>query len=154
MIEALVQVDSLAVARHALEAVGEDYEYIVLLQPTSPLRTSEDIEACIDLCRERGASTCVSVVEADKTPYWMFRRDGEQRLVPLFPSNVRPARRQDAQPVYMLNGAVYVARVRHLREGGTFIATDTLSYVMERSRSVDIDTEDDLASVQRLFDRG
>ena len=140
--------DSLSVVRHALAAVGGGYDYLVLLQPTSPLRTGAHIEACLHLCLERDASTCVSVCEVDKTPYWMFRRDPESRLVPLLLASDMPSNRQQAPPVYVLNGAVFVARTSHLAAGGSFVAPDTVSFVMPKAASTDIDTEDDLAFLQ------
>src|SRR5207237_366196 len=101
---------SLAVVRHALAEIGGDFSYLVLLQPTSPLRTAQDIDGSIRLCDAKGASTCVSVCEVEKTPYWMFRVDDNLRLTPLFPPEQIPESRQSAPSVYLLNGAVYVAR--------------------------------------------
>ena len=145
--------DSLAVVRHALASLGSSYDYVVLLQPTSPFRTAADIEGSLKLCHERGAPACVSVVEVSKTPYWMFKRGENQKLVPLFAPELMPARRQDAPPVYALNGAVFVAKTGHLVDGGSFVAPETVAYVMDEARSVDIDTEDDLALLHWKLDR-
>lgn len=145
--------DSLSVVKHALEALDRSYDYLVLLQPTSPLRSAGDIDACLTLCHERDVSSCVSVVEAEKTPFWMFKRDESGTLVPLFAPEEMPARRQDAPPVYVLNGAVFVAGTNHLKSGGSFVASDTVSHVMTKAVSVDIDTENDLALLQWRLER-
>lgn len=142
------QAGSLDVVRHALAALPERFDYVVVLQPTSPLRTSADIDAAIRLCVERGTTTCVTVCAVDKTPYWMFKMDSDARLVPLFPASQMPQSRQDAPKVFQLNGAVYVARTDHILNGGTFIAADTVAYEMSRSRSTDIDNRDDFAALE------
>ena len=145
---------SLEVVRHALSALDARYDYVVLLQPTSPLRTSEDIDACVQLCHANQASSCVTVCEVDKTPYWMFKLDPSQRLMPLFPAQEIPQNRQAAPKIYGLNGAVFVARTDHIMSGGSFVAADTVACLMPRERSMDIDAEEDLALLElRVFSR-
>lgn len=146
--------DSLTVVRHALGALSERYDYLVLLQPTSPLRTSADIDACIQLCADRGATTCVTVCAVDKTPFWMFKQSSDNRLLPLFPQAEMPPSRQQAPPVFQLNGAVYVARVDHIMNGGAFVAVDTVAYEMPKARSTDIDTREDLESIRLKMELG
>jgi CMP-N,N'-diacetyllegionaminic acid synthase len=142
------QAGSLDVVRHAISQLSEAYDYIVLLQPTSPLRTSADIDDCIKLCHARAATTCVTVCAVDKTPYWMFKIDAAAKLIPLFPASDMPQSRQNAPDVFLLNGAVYVARTDHIMSGGAFVAVDTVAHVMSRSRSIDIDTREDLEALQ------
>lgn len=128
---------------HAIEALP-GYDFIVVLQPTSPLRTAEDIDGCLALCYEREAGACVSVTEVEHPPYWMFLMDQTSGLQPLFPLAERPTRRQDAPSIYRLNGAVYVARTSWLQAERSFITSETLGYSMPVERSIDIDTEHDL----------
>jgi len=145
--------DSMSVIRHAIGVLPEQFEYLVLLQPTSPMRRTEDIDGAIERCVNGDAPACVSVCEADKSPFWMLRMDGQGVIHPLFPAHQIPYRRQDAPSVFALNGAVYVARTEHLRLGGTFLATGALGYPMPKERSLDIDTELDLAIVDFLLNR-
>jgi CMP-N,N'-diacetyllegionaminic acid synthase len=147
------QADSMSVVRHAIDALPEQFEYLVLLQPTSPMRRTEDIDGAIERCVRGGAPACVSVCEADKSPFWMLRMDAQGTVQPLFPAHQIPYRRQDAPVVFALNGAVYVARTEHLRLGGTFLAPGAVGYPMPRERSLDIDTELDLAIVDFLLNR-
>lgn len=128
---------------HALRQVP-GYEYVALLQPTSPLRTSEDIDACIEKMYELGAPACISLTKTDKPPQWMYRLQEDDRFVPVFPEKERVTRRQDAAPTYVLNGAVYVAKTNWLVEHKTFKHDETVAYVMPSDRSVDIDDEVDL----------
>lgn len=127
---------------HALKELP-GYDYVVLLQPTSPLRTEEDIDGCIARCEEKLAPACVSVTEPAHHPQWMFTLGNAEILQPI--SEQRGVRRQDLPEVYALNGAVYVARVAWLFEAQNFLGEGTSGYVMPSSRSIDIDTEQDLA---------
>lgn len=126
-----------------LHAIGElpDYDLVTLLQPTSPLRTAADIDGCIELCMAEKAKSCVSVCEVEQHPAWMYKLDGQRRISPLLSGEPDYPRRQDLPPVYVLNGAVYVAECEWLRRNRTFIADNTLGYVMPRERSLDIDGE-------------
>lgn len=147
--------DSLQVVRHALGVIGEHYDYVVLLQPTSPMRLAEDIDGVIESCAKSEAMACVSVCEPDKSPYWMLTMDASGRSKTLFPAERIPDRRQDAPKVYALNGAVYVARTDHVVRGGTFQPADgTVAYQMPKDRSFDIDTELDLKIVDFLLSQG
>lgn len=128
---------------HALRALPEKYDIVVLLQPTSPLRTSADIDACIELCVKGRFQSCVSVTEPDKSPYWMFTKRTDGAIMPLIGRRGVNSRRQDLPKVYALNGAVYVAVCRDLLKSRSFIMRRTAAYEMPRERSLDIDTRFD-----------
>ncbi|MEW6693643.1 MAG: acylneuraminate cytidylyltransferase family protein [Pseudomonadota bacterium] len=131
------------VVLHALEHLPHAH-WVVLLQPTSPLRTAQDIEAALARCWEARAPACVSVSEVDTPPGWMFRLSDDGRLRAILPERERPLRRQDAPTLYALNGAVYVARADWLRHARTFLTDETVAYRMPPERSIDIDTPLDL----------
>jgi len=133
---------------HALDQLP-GYDYVVLLQPTSPLRTAAEIDGCIALCEERGAPACVSVTEASHHPQWMFTADEHGRMHPLVEQSA--TRRQELPPVYALNGAVYVAQVAWLQRSRDFIGEGTRAYVMQPLQSIDIDTEDDFFLAECLL---
>ena len=122
------------------------YDWIVILQPTSPLRTTDDIDGAIRQCVTQHASACVSVCQAEQSPYWMFFLENAH-LRPVL-EDLGATRRQDLPPVYLLNGAVYVAKVANLVESRSFVPPGVVAYEMPSSRSLDIDTEQDL----RLFE--
>lgn len=135
---------------HALRELP-GFDYVVLLQPTSPLRSAQDIDGCIDRCVAGGVDACVSVSEPDKSPYWMYTFAPDARLVPLLGTAGVGHRRQDLPPVYALNGAVYVARCDTLAKSRSFIGDNTIGYVMPEERALDIDTELDLEIAQLLL---
>lgn len=139
------------VVLHSLEALGETFDLVVLLQPTSPLRTGYDIAACIDLCRQSLAPSVVSIAPASESPFWMHTLDSAGNLIPLIPEYSKVNRRQDFPPAYFVNGAVYVARPDWLRRHRTFVATDTKGYIMPRERSIDIDDINDWKAAEAII---
>ncbi len=127
------------------------FDIVVLLQPTSPLRTAADIDNAIRLCVDSGATGCVSVREAEESPYWMYNLDASGRMMPILDVNRRGLRRQDLPVVHVLNGAVYVVRAEVLRSARAFVGDRTVGYPMPADRSVDIDTESDFLRAERLL---
>lgn len=138
---------------HAIETLKEKYDYVVLLQPTSPLRKVEDIDGCIELCVLKSAKSCVSVTEPDKSPYWMYLLDEKDRLHPIIETLENFDRRQDLPKVYALNGALYVANCAWLLNTGNLISAETIAYKMPRERSVDIDSDTDFRFAEFLMNR-
>lgn len=139
---------SIDVVLHALDQIP-GYDVVVLLQPTSPLRSAADIDAACDEMAKMGAPACVSVSPTDQSPYWMYRIDARQALEPIMEPPAGVTRRQDLPPVYALNGAIYVAHAGWLRDTRTFVTRDTVAYVMPRERSIDIDTIEDFEAFRQ-----
>ena len=127
------------------------YDWVVVLQPTSPLRTSEDIDNCLLECLDQDASVGVSVCEATVSPYWMFSRDGQGQLQTLLPMPQGATRRQDLPRTYQLNGALYVAKCGWLQANPEFITPKTYAYVMPQQRSIDIDDEVDFRLAELML---
>jgi N-acylneuraminate cytidylyltransferase/CMP-N,N'-diacetyllegionaminic acid synthase len=123
---------------HALDQLPQ-YDSVLLLQPTSPLRTTEDIDACLQLAIERQAPSVVSVTEAETHPYWTYRVN-EGRALERMIDAAPVARRQDLPEVVAINGALYFADASWLRRSHSLVSAETLAYVMTRERSVDLDT--------------
>lgn len=134
---------------HALSLLP-GYNFVVLLQPTSPLRTVEDIDATIAHCIRKSAGSCVSVSEPEKSPYWMYKLNDEGRLRPLMEGEPF-SRRQDLPQVYAVNGAVYVADCEWLVQNRSLVTSETAAYIMPKEHSVDIDTEQDLKFCEMLL---
>lgn len=142
---------SMDVIVHALDQLP-GYDYLLLLQPTSPLRTSADIDAAFALMQAHAATCCVSVCEAEQSPYLMYRLGEDDHLESLLPPLMGSLRRQDLPPVYLLNGAVYIARTDWLRQTRSFMGEATVAYRMPAERSIDIDTADDFERFRRIVE--
>jgi len=137
---------------HALDAVGP-YDYVVLLQPTSPLRTAEDIDGCVELAVGRRAKSCITVSKVDQHPWWMFSLAGDSVMVPFVEraNDGSAYQKQKLPELYILAGSVYVADSAWLRESRTLFTPDRLGYVIPQERAVDIDTEVDLITAASLM---
>ena len=124
----------------------------MLLQPTSPLRIAEDIDACIEKMHKEKALACVSVTKTDKPPEWMYTLQSGDRLAPVLPKEDRVTRRQEATPTYVLNGAVYVADISWLYEHTSFLHEETVAYVMPSERAADVDDPLDIRIAKTLIE--
>ena len=134
---------SLDAILHALDWMkthrGISPEWTLLLQPTSPLRTAEDITAAVALQRDKGADAVVSICESPHPVEWFRRLGPNGELLPLGMWD-SPSRRQEAVKTYSLNGAIYLVRTEVLVRAKSFYPEGTIGYVMPPERSLDIDT--------------
>jgi CMP-N-acetylneuraminic acid synthetase len=155
---ALAQDDTpmLPVIQHAidaLEARGDTFDAVCLLQPTNPLRSAGLIDTCIELLDVRSCSAVVTVLEVPTAhnPNWVYvpAADGTLRL---FSGAKAPVtRRQDLPPAYHREGSVYVTRTSVLRQGSLY--GDTLmGVVVDAAQSVNIDDEADWDRAERLLE--
>ncbi len=125
---------------HAIKMMP-GYDYVVLLQTTSPLRTVGDIDGAIACCLDSGSDSCVGITEAVHSPYWMYRMDEQEHLHPILTISKEDSyQRQRLPKVYQLNGAVYVASNDFIEKQCNFVGKETVGYVMPVERSYDIDT--------------
>jgi len=126
----------------ALHAIGHfpEYDWVLLLQPTSPLRTAADIDECIDLALRLEAPSVVSVCEARDNPNWMFHLGADGVMLPITEGDVK-LQRQSLDATFSLNGALYLAQTAWINSERAFISPQTIGFVMPLERSVDIDTE-------------
>ena len=145
----LAQDDSshLAVVLHALEWVESDEgsrpSYVLLLQPTSPLRTAEDVDAAVTLAEDKEADGVLGVTAVRAHPY-QFREIAVDGTLMEFiadspPPGTGQTRRQAFPAVYTVNGAIYLTRGDVLVEEKTFQPRRTFPYIMPSSRSLEID---------------
>jgi len=137
------------VIKHALAHPGA-CDIVVILQPTTPLRTAADIDTAVHILRATGADTVVSVYEvADHHPSRMYKLHDHF----LIPYDQEPPNRlrQSLPPVYHRNGAVYVCRAAIIWEHETTLGAHLRPYLMPRARSVNIDDEFDLAIADFLL---
>ena len=131
------------VLKHAVSFLKSSKGYIpdvvVLLQPTSPLRSAKHIRQAVSLFQKTQADSVVSVCLAEHNPHWMKRLEGD-RVYPFFKDALHDSRRQDLPPVYRPNGAIYVTRYPVLMKENRMLGEDTRAVVMDAESSIDIDT--------------
>ena len=127
------------VVKEVLSKLNEKYEIVVLLQPTSPLRSSVHIKEAIDLFFEKEADTVCSVCETSHPVFWCNTLDSAQSMKNFIKKEYRK-RRQDLPKTYTLNGAIYICKIKNLNNPN-FYSNKSFAYVMSREISVDIDSD-------------
>lgn len=153
----LAQDDSLAIDNYiyTIDRLNKEFdsnvtEFAVLL-PTSPLRTSADIDNAVELFRKNDADSVISAVGLNHPKEWIFsvnedgkisrgENDGDNRLI----------NRQKLRPAYIPNGSVYIFQFSLLKEKHTYYSDKTYAYIMPTERAVDIDTEQDFDFAEYL----
>lgn len=134
---------TLDVALHTIEQLP-DFDIVVILQPTSPLRSRHDIDHTIETLCALQAKSAASVYEPAKSPFWSYLTTSQGRLQPLLDPELACKRRQDLPRAFVLNGAVYAACIKWLKKTQRFVTEQTAAYMMPAERSLDIDTAYDL----------
>ena len=135
------------IARLPVELADAD-PYLVYLQPTSPLRTAEHIDAVFAELQAQRGSFGLSVKRMKDTPYKAFILSQDGRLQALFDAKLTNANRQSLPEVYYPNGAIYVFPISEFRAHGGFPSNGGVAYVMSEQASLDIDSESDLAMME------
>jgi CMP-N-acetylneuraminic acid synthetase len=145
----------LPVIRHAIDTLAQSgwrADILVLLQPTSPLRTADHIRAAVALLEEGRADSVVSVVRvpAHLSPDYVMRID-DGRLQPFLPEGYRVTRRQDARPAYSRDGTVYACWRGTIERFGNIYGNDSRPLLIAAADSLSIDTADDWAAAERAL---
>lgn len=116
---------------------GLNIDSFVVLQPTSPLRTTEDIDMAIDLFRRKSADSVVSYTEEFHPVVWHKYIDDDGKFENIFPESIE--NRQENRKSFYPNGAIYVFRYELIMQR-RYYSERSFAYIMPRERSVDIDT--------------
>ncbi|MBL8103120.1 MAG: acylneuraminate cytidylyltransferase family protein [Anaerolineales bacterium] len=144
-------IDAVKHVFEVLESQGEIYDYGLILQPTSPLRTGLDIDQALRSLFQSDVDSVVSVYQvSDHHPARMYKL--ESGYLVSFDEKNSTVRRQDLPPIYHRNGAIYAFR-RSLLEENTILGHKILPYIMTEDRSLNIDTEYDLVLADFILNR-
>ena len=132
--------------------LGFEFDTFCLLQPTSPLRTRDDIKAAYKLYRERANFAVVSVCEAEHSPLWCGHLPENQEFFD-FVDQASMKQRQSGGKFYRLNGAIYIVNTNKFKNDKFLYHSGSFAYVMPQERSVDIDTEFDFQIAKAVLGR-
>ena len=133
--------DAVLHATNNLYDMGMVFDDLVLLQPTQPLRTAEDIDRAIEKYFENGCKDLASVSEVDDNPI-LIRFIKNDELIPILNMS-STCRRQDMPKYYRVNGCIYINNIRNLNENTSF-NDNIIPYIMKKEHSIDIDDYFDL----------
>ena len=136
--------------KHTIDNL-EKYDYIVLLQPTSPLRDEKHINEAIELLDSKKADAIISVCEMDHSPLRSNTLPVNGSMGQFLGEEIKDKRSQDLEKYYRINGAIYICKTERLLEEKSFVFEDNIfAYKMDRKSSVDIDEEIDFKMAEFL----
>lgn len=134
------------------ESIGETFDVCVLLQPTSPMRNSVDILEAYKLFNEKNAKSLSSVTEVEHPVQWCFRLNEMCSMEEFSKSPYKDSRRQELEKNYRENGAIYIVRTGDIcNHEFEFYTSECFAYIMDKNRSVDIDTIQDFLIAEVLM---
>lgn len=145
----------LSVVEHALrwlEEHGERFDAVCLLQPTHPLRRPEDIDACVALLETKAGDAVITIddVPLEFNPHFVYFRSEVGELYVATGEAERSARRQDLPPAFRREGSVYVTRRDVVMQQGSLYGRRLLGVHVDRTRSVNLDTEEDWSRAEAM----
>ena len=130
----------------------EKYDYIVLLQPTSPLRDEKHIDKAIELLELKKSDAVVSVCKMDHSPLWSNTLSDSLSMTGFLKDEALNQRSQDLEEYYRINGAIYICNTGKLLEEESFFLKEKIfAYKMDRESSIDIDTKIDFKMAEILI---
>ena len=142
------------VVEHILQNIKDlgNYSYLVLLQPTSPLRDEKDIDEAISkLIQEKDATALISVKEIDNKILKAFKINNNGYLEGISNNKYPFMRRQDLPKVFMPNGAIYIISINEFLKTKRLFSDNAISYLMNEEKSLDIDTIDDIEKIKNYI---
>ncbi len=143
------------VITHTIKALMEKeskiFDYLVLLQPTSPLRTVEHIDAAFKKLFDSNADALISVSPYDKKVLKAFLQNSDGYLQGIANNRYPFMRRQDLPDVWMPNGAIYIINVNAFLKNESFFTAHTIAFRMSDESSIDIDTPEDLQMAKKII---
>ncbi|NOR57103.1 MAG: acylneuraminate cytidylyltransferase family protein [Sulfurimonas sp.] len=132
----------------------KEFDYIVYLQPTSPLRTEIDIDGAIEYMFKKKSDAVVSVCELEHPVHWTGTLPKNKNMSKFLSDVAIKSRSQDLETNYRLNGAIYICNtVKFLDQGCMFLKENIFAYVMNQNISIDIDTEVDFNYVLSILQK-
>lgn len=118
---------------------GEEFDTVALLQPTSPLRTFEDIIKGYKIMKGKKANTIVAVCEVDHSPLWSNTLPEDHSVTNFIDCRLEKTPRQSLPTYYRINGALYIVKTDYLMSAGNIYNEKSFAFIMSKERSIDID---------------
>lgn len=134
--------DSMDTLIHALKFysdIGENFDYIIKLQPTSPLRTAEDIKKAVNLIIEKNGDAVISVSECKHHPLWTNTLNIDMKMNKFLKDEVKGKNRQELDKYYELNGMIFLSKTKKLIDTRDWYGENSYAQVIDGNRAIDID---------------
>jgi len=141
--------------KHAIEYLkgrGEIYDFVLLLQPTSPLRSPDHVREAIDIVSSKKADAVISVCKCEHSPLWTNSLPNDFSMSNFFDVKFKNMRSQELPVYYRLNGAIFLVSIDRLYEEETFLlSSNSYAIEMDAMASVDIDHEIDFLLAETII---
>ncbi|MGP2657646.1 acylneuraminate cytidylyltransferase family protein [Malaciobacter sp. WC5094] len=143
---------SIDVVIDLINRLEDNYDFLVLLQPTSPIREPKDIENMINILKEKNADACVSVTQFEEPHPFKLKSIGSDEYVKSFiDGTTSEVPRQSLPKAYALNGAIYITKIETILNEKTFLPKKTVPYVMDTN--INIDSEEDFIFLEAMVQK-
>ena len=135
--------------------IGKTFDTMMLMQPTTPLRTGEDVQAAYQLMKEKSASSVIGVCEVDHSPLWCDTIPENGNMKGFGSKDLAWITRQELKTFYRVNGAIYLLSVKEntIASDDDIYENECYALVLDRKKSIDVDCEDDLELVEFMLSR-
>jgi len=145
-------VDAIEHAINFLKKKNLNFDYVLLLEPTSPLRTYQDIDRAINKITSKNYDSLVSVSKLEAFhPSFLYEQNKKGYLSPLRKTGKKYIRRQDLETIYFLEGSIYISKVATLMKKRTFCHDKTIPFIMPKWKSIEIDDKLDLVMAEAII---
>lgn len=133
------------------ENIGIDFDAVIVLQPTSPLKSFDDVNKAIEIFNINDSDSLISAYKEETINDLIMYHKKDDKAIPLNINHNKGVRRQDHGAVYIRNGAIYITKVDYLTKEQRIISDIPLMYEMSKNRSINVDTYEDLEYVRNLL---
>lgn len=136
------------------EKRGKKFDTVALLQPTSPLRTPQDIRSGYELMNQKNADSITAVCEMDHSPLWSNTLAEDLSMKNFEKDEYKNLGRQQLPTYYRINGALYLRKIQYGENSICLLEKNEYALIMEREKSIDIDTELDFRMAEIILQNG
>ncbi|KLE11782.1 hypothetical protein AF80_00090 [Aliarcobacter butzleri L355] len=133
------------------ENIGIEFDAVIVLQPTSPLKSFDDVNKAIEIFNINDSDSIISAYKEETINDLIMYHKEDDKAIPLNTDHNKGVRRQEHGAVYIRNGAIYITKVDYLKKEQRIISDIPLMYEMGKNRSINIDTYEDLEYVRNLL---
>ena len=133
------------------EGIDLNFDAIMVLQPTSPLRSLDDVKETIKIFKQSSSNSLISTYKDETINDTIMYHKIGGKAIPLNKKHNSGYRRQDSENIYIRNGAIYITKVNYIKKNKRIVSREPEMYVMAKERSINIDTFEDLYTVRNLL---
>ena len=143
--------------KHAIEYLkerGEIYDFALILQPTSPLRSADNVRQAIDIVSSKDADAVISVCKCEHSPLWTNTLPDNYSMTNFLETKLKNLPSQELPIYYRLNGAIFLVNINRLYEEETFLLSrNSYAIEMDAMASIDIDHEIDFLLAETIINQ-